>query len=46
MNDITGASIKIKNIESPFTELFSILKRYKNLPSGLPTLVYRVDELK
>ncbi|OGT63241.1 MAG: hypothetical protein A3E85_06015 [Gammaproteobacteria bacterium RIFCSPHIGHO2_12_FULL_45_12] len=34
-----------KNIESPFTEIFSLLKRYQVLSDGLTALVYNSDEL-
>lgn len=36
----------ITNIESPFTELFSLIKRYEVLPDESSTLVYQTDELK
>lgn len=39
-------STKIKNIESPFTELFALLKRYENLSNGSATLAYTSEELK
>lgn len=38
--------IQFSNENNPFTELFSLLKRYENLSSGLPTLAYNSDELK
>lgn len=38
--------IEFKNSGSPFTELFSLLKRYETLPQGFPTLVYATEELK
>jgi hypothetical protein len=37
---------KAKNLEAPFTELFSILKRCAISTQGYPTLAYEVDELK
>ena len=39
-------ALKINNIESPFTELFSLLKRYNTLSEGIPTLAYETKELK
>ncbi|MBV9575432.1 MAG: hypothetical protein JO149_02280 [Gammaproteobacteria bacterium] len=36
---------KIKNIERPFTELFSLLKRYETLPNDSPTLAYTSKEM-
>ncbi len=36
---------EVKNIESPFTEIFSLMKRYKALSDGLTALVYNSDEL-
>ena len=35
----------LQNIESPFTEIFSLMKRYKALSDGLTALVYNSDEL-
>ncbi len=35
-----------KNIESPFTELFSLLKRYDYSSKESPTLAYSTSELK
>lgn len=37
---------EFKNAESPFTELFSLLKRYEILSQGFPTLAYKTEELK
>ena len=45
MNNIAASEEILKNLDSPFTELFSLLKRY-NCSSGLPTLSYSADELK
>ena len=38
--------IYARNFDSPFTELFSLLKSYEYSPAGLPKLVYGSDELK
>lgn len=46
MKNITANEEKLKNIESPFTELFSLLKRYESSSSGSSTLAYTSDELK
>jgi hypothetical protein len=43
--DLSHEGSIFKNIESPFTELFSLLKRYENLPES-PTLAYSTPELK
>jgi hypothetical protein len=45
MKNIIKKSEGIKNLEAPFTELFSLLKRYE-ITHGHPTLAYGVDELK
>lgn len=37
---------KLENNERPFTELFSLLKRYKNLSDGMLTMAYQPEELK
>ena len=37
---------KIQNMESPFTELLSLLKRYENSSYGLPMSPYDNEELK
>jgi len=37
---------KIKNIDAPFTELFSLLKCYENLTTKSPSLVYNSNELR
>jgi len=37
---------EFKNIESPFTELFSLLKRYENIYGESPLLTYNSDELQ
>lgn len=37
---------KIKNIDSPFTELFSLLKRYESAPCGSAILAYTSEELR
>jgi hypothetical protein len=37
---------QLKNIESPFTELFSLLKRYDIKSQGFTNLVYETEELK
>lgn len=37
---------KIRNVEKPFTELFSLMRRYEVLPDGFSTLAYQTDELK
>jgi hypothetical protein len=41
-----SSASQIKNVESPFTELFSLLKRYEILSQGYPTLAYETEELK
>ena len=46
MDNTFANSATIKNIESPFTELFSLLKRYDSLPDGSPMLAYKSDALK
>jgi hypothetical protein len=46
MDNDFNDSIKIMNIDSPFTELFSLLKRYDSLSSGSPMLVYNSNELE
>lgn len=46
MKNFSACPNKIKNIDSPFTELLSILKRYENVPSGFPELSYNTHELK
>lgn len=46
MRNIENIQEQIINVEQPFTELFSLLKRYENLPDGNTTLVYSCDELK
>jgi hypothetical protein len=46
MKNITVKTEKIKNLEMPFTELFSFLKKYEILSHGFPTLAYGTDELK
>ncbi len=45
-NTTVSNSIKFENSECPFTELFSLLMRYENLPNGFPSLVYQSDELE
>ena len=45
MKDIVNEET-INNIDSPFTELFSLLKRYEKSATGLPTLAYNFNELK
>jgi len=46
MMNACGDYIKIRNIESPFTELFSLLMSNKNMPNELRTLEYRTNELE
>ena len=46
MKDISINEETVNNIESPFTELFSLLKRYEKSATGLPTLAYNFNELK
>ena len=36
---------KIKNVDSPFTELLSLLKKYQALADGLTALAYEDDQL-
>lgn len=38
--------LKCKNIDSPFTELFSLLKQYQILPKSSLTLAYTRAEMK
>ncbi|MCD6039329.1 MAG: hypothetical protein K0S27_729, partial [Gammaproteobacteria bacterium] len=40
MTNIKIKQRKFKNAESPFTELFSLLRRYELLPQGHLTLAY------
>jgi hypothetical protein len=44
-NNMNNAS-QLKNIESPFTELFSLLKRYDIKSQGFTNLLYETEELK
>ncbi len=46
MTHKTKQSEFFKNAGSPFTELFSLLKRYDHSSEGLPTLAYDAHELK
>lgn len=46
MTKIVNDIKKFKNSESPFTELFALLKRYENSANGFPTLSYNSHELK
>lgn len=46
MKNITANEEKLKNLESPFTELFSLLRRYESSSSGSLTLAYTSGELK
>ncbi len=46
MNNVTLTAERYKNIESPFTELFTLLRRYENLSDGNLTLAYSSEELK
>lgn len=46
MSHSMDCAVQLTNQESPFTELFSVLKRYEILPQGLFTLAYKTDELK
>ena len=39
-------AIRFQNEQSPFTELFNLLKRYELLPQGALTLAYHTKELK
>ena len=41
-----NVSVKFRNIDSPFTELFFLLKRYEILPKGSLTLAYTRAEMK
>ena len=43
---IIKQSAVFKNEGSPFTELFSLLKRYELTSEGLPTLAYELHEIK
>lgn len=36
---------EIKNMQQPFTELFSLIKLYDILPNSIPSFSYRLDEL-
>jgi hypothetical protein len=45
MNKLLKSEERLANVEAPFTELFSFLKRYE-ITHGHPTLAYGVDELK
>ncbi len=46
MNNSNKHEVKLRNIENPFTELFSLLRRYENLSDGTLTLVYNSEELR
>lgn len=43
---MAGNNAEFQNINAPFTEIISILKRYKNVSEGFPTLAYNSEELK
>lgn len=45
MNFSEGSEV-FKNANSPFTELFSLLKRYEVNVSGVPILVYNYKEME
>jgi len=45
MKNIT-VNKRLKNLESSFTELFSLLKSYENTSTGLPMLAYNSNDLK
>ncbi len=46
MIKMTYNTVQFRNKQSPFTELFSLLKRYELLPQGKLTLAYHTKELK
>lgn len=47
VESFNNKAIQTDNANSPFLELFSILKRYQVLPhDGMPTLAYETEELK
>lgn len=46
MENVFVDSITIKNIDSPFTELFSLLKQYDSQAGGSTILAYTSDELR
>jgi hypothetical protein len=46
MSTLVKKAKRFTNTEAPFTELFSLLKRYEVLPQGCPVLVHGVEELK
>ncbi len=46
MKQTTRNAMPFKNIESPFTELFTLLRRYDLLPQGMPRLAYDTKELQ
>lgn len=45
MADITNSDLEFKNRDCPFTELFSLLKRREESPSGEIVLGYNSNEL-
>lgn len=46
MKNIATNEERLKNINSPFTELFSLLKRHENLSVSFRGLAYNSDDLK
>lgn len=40
------SNIEFKNHNNPFTEIFSLIKRYEISSDGFSTFVYHTDELK
>lgn len=46
MKNLIRNEESFKNSESPFTELFSLLKRIDSLPEGFTTLAYKTQEIK
>lgn len=45
MINISGFAPQFQNEENPFTELFSLLKRYQCMPDGQTALAYTAEEL-
>lgn len=46
MTEMTSNTTQFKNKECPFTELFSLLKRYEVLSNNSSILAYATEELK
>ena len=46
MSNNTVSAEEFKNSESPFTEIFSLLRRYENTSNDSPTFAYDSHDLK